>query len=198
MIRVALLCLFLCPQVLVAETFPEFYSVTGVAADDVLNVRAEPDAQAQIVGEFAPDRRMIEVVALEGDWAVVNTAETTGYVAARFLSREAGPDWAALGRPLTCMGTEPFWNLAILPETRTALMAEPDSPGPQSMAMGQLWPAVPGSRVAAFSVADGFVTLAPADCSDGMSDRRYGIAVDLFLTQPSRPRLSGCCTLTVP
>lgn len=34
---------------------PDFYAVTGVAADDVLNIRAEPNAHARKIGAIPPD-----------------------------------------------------------------------------------------------------------------------------------------------
>lgn len=181
-----------------ADVLPALHDVTGVAADDVLNIRDRPDAGAEILGTLAPDATGIEVVAVEGDWAMVNAADAAGFVALRFLARETGPDWNALQSPLHCLGTEPFWDLAIVPATQTAWLSTPEEMDPAPMRMEQVWPALPWSRTAAIALPDGFVALSPADCSDGMSDRRYGIAVDIFLTRPDRPRLSGCCTLNLP
>ena len=42
------------------------FDVTGVAANDVLNIRAAPDASAEIIGTLSPNARDIEVVLLFG------------------------------------------------------------------------------------------------------------------------------------
>jgi uncharacterized membrane protein len=198
LIRGVGLALWLLGGAALAQDLPALHKVTGVAAGDVLNVRERPDATAPVVGTLSPDATGIEVVALDGTWALVNTSDTTGYAASRFLTREAGPHWNTLQRPLYCLGTEPFWDLAISPQTGTAWLSTPEDPDPEALTMGPVWPALPWSRVAAFAVPDGIVTLSPADCGDGMSDRRYGIAVDIFLTRPGTPRLSGCCGLSLP
>lgn len=192
----AILCLAALP--LRADVLPALHDVTGVAADDVLNIREHPDAGAAILGVLAPDATGIEVVSMEGDWAMVNTADADGFVARRFLVRGTGPDWNTLQTPLHCLGTEPFWDLAIAPETQTAWLSTPENMDPAPMRMEQVWPALPWSPIAAFAMPDGFVALSPADCSDGMSDRLYGIAVDIFLTGPDHERLSGCCALNLP
>ena len=181
-----------------AQDLPALHHVTGVAAGDVLNLRERPDATAPVVGTLSPDATGVEVVALDGGWSLVNTSETAGYAASRFLTRDAGPGWNTLQQPLHCLGTEPFWNLAISPQTGTAWLSTPEDPDPEALAIGPLWPALPWSPVAAFAVPDGMVMLSPADCSDGMSDRRYGIAADLFLSRPGSPRYSGCCGLSLP
>lgn len=196
--RLALLILAFFPLAALADVYPALYDVTGVAADDVLNIRESPDVGSAIIGTLAPDATGVEVVAVTGGWAVVNTSEASGYANLRFLARQPGADWSEIERPLHCLGTEPFWDLAIAPETRTAWLSTPDQPEPEALAIGQVWPALPWSPVAAFAVPEGFVALTPADCSDGMSDRRYGIAVDIFLSRPDRPRLSGCCALNLP
>lgn len=194
MIRLAALVLLLTGAPLWAEGYPARHAVTGVADDDVLNIRAAPEADAAIIGTLPPDATGVEVVAVEGDWAVVNTGEASGYAALRFLRREAGPEWTALETPLTCLGTEPFWSLRVDPGQGVATLASPDDPEGQEARITQAWPGLPWAPTAAFALAVGTVVLSPADCSDGMSERRYGIAADLFLTRPTASRLSGCCT----
>ena len=198
MIRLLALVFMLFPLAVRAEVYPALYDVTGVAAGDVLNLRAAPDAASAIIGTLAPDATGVEVVAVQDGWALVNTTESAGYAKLRFLVRQPGPDWNAMDFPLHCLGTEPFWDLAIVPQTRTAWLSTPEHAAPEPLAMGQVWPALPWSPLAAFALPEGFVTLSPAECSDGMSDRHYGIAVDIFLTRPDRPRFSGCCGLSLP
>lgn len=45
---------------------PDFYSVTGVADDDVLNIRAEPDPHAKKVGEIPPNGTCLRNLGCEG------------------------------------------------------------------------------------------------------------------------------------
>lgn len=187
--------LALCPPALRAETYPALHDVTGVAADDVLNIRAAPDAGAAILGTLAPDARGVEVVAVTDGWAVVNTGEGTGYAALRYLSRVDAPDWNALETPLTCLGTEPFWSLRIDPAGGEMRFRTPEDAADRTAPIGAIWPALPWSQTAALALPGGLAVLAPAECSDGMSDRSYGIAADIFLTGSDRGRLSGCCRL---
>ncbi|MGQ0567115.1 MAG: SH3 domain-containing protein [Gemmobacter sp.] len=184
-----------------AEGLPAFYSVTGVAANDVLNVRAEPDAGAAILSGLAPDAARIEVVGLspDGDWAQVNAGDMAGWVALRFLARDPGPDWTALQTPLACYGTEPFWSLRIDPSAATATFETPiESARPMWIDRAAIVEG--GPPAAGFLLRDGggagFATVAAGACSDGMSDRMMGLTATLFT--PSGTGLSGysgCCRL---
>lgn len=181
-----------------AEVLPAFYQVTGVAAEDVLNIRAEPDAGSPIVGGLPPNATGVEVVAIQGNWAVVSTGENTGYAALRYLRRSPGPDWNALETPLSCLGTEPFWSLLIDPARGETRFRTPEDEDHRTSPIAASWPALPWGRSAALALPDSLAVLTPAECSDGMSDNRYGIAVDLFPTRPDGARLSGCCRLGLP
>lgn len=198
MIRLLVLFVVLASP-LKAEKFPALYAVTGVAADDVLNIRAQPDAASPIIGMLSPDATGVEVLATSGNWALLNSGEGSGYASMRFLAREPGRAWNALQTPLTCLGTEPFWSLKIDPQRGTTHFLTPDDQAPASQPMTGLWPAQPWAQSAAVGLADGMAVLTGAECSDGMSDRSYGIAVDIFRTGPAGgDRLSGCCLLDQP
>jgi uncharacterized membrane protein len=170
--------------------------VTGVAADDVLNIRAAPDAGSAIIGALEPDATGVEVVGVSGTWALVNTAESSGYAALRFLQRELGPAWNALQTPLNCLGTEPFWSLEIDPVAGLTRFRTPEDPEDGIALIGEIWPGMPWAPAAAVALPDGLAVLYPLACSDGMSDRSYAISVDLFLQGSERTRLSGCCRMT--
>jgi hypothetical protein len=45
---------------------PDFFRVTGVAEDDVLNMRAEPDPQAKKIGEIPPDGTCVRNLGCRG------------------------------------------------------------------------------------------------------------------------------------
>lgn len=197
MIRLAAVFLLLALP-LRAEVFPALYAVTGVAADDVLNIREAPAEDAPILDTLAPDATGIEVMEIFDGWATVNAGDQTGYVAARFLLREPGPDWTALQTPLTCLGTEPFWSLTLDPGAGTASLRTPDAAEAEAWQIDQSWPGLPWSPAAALSLSGGMAVLTPADCSDGMSNRSYGIGIDVFQTGPAGGRLAGCCLLDQP
>lgn len=198
MIRFLLLFLFLALP-LRAEEFPALYAVTGVASNDVLNIRARPDAESPIIGSLAPDATGVEVIGTSGNWALVNTGEGSGYASLRFLVREPGPAWNALQTPLTCLGTEPFWSLEIDPQGQTTRYLTPEDQVPDPEPMTGLWPAAPWAQSAAIGLSDGFAVLIGAECSDGMSDRSYGIAIDIFRNgSGDATRVSGCCLLALP
>lgn len=177
---------------------PALYAVTSVAADDWLNVRAAPDAGAERIGSLNPNARDIEVIAFSraGQWAMINSFETAGWVAARYLERQP-VETHAMGLPtgLQCFGTEPFWDMSFSPprdialrtpekETRHALLSQAPS------AMHVDLP-LTGFRFS-WQGASGPVTahILPGRCSDGMSDRAYG----LHYIDDQGPR-AGCCSL---
>jgi uncharacterized membrane protein len=202
MIRAMAFMMALCASTSAAEEFPALYSVTGVASGDALNIRETPDGTAAILGALPPDATGVEVVAVEGDWALVNTPDRAGYVALQFLRREDGPSWNDLTTPLICLGTEPFWSLDIDPVAGIARYRTPEETEPRELALGQTWPGRPWAPSAAVTLPEGLAVLSPAECSDGMSERSYGIAADLFLGGSGfgsgQTRLSGCCLLRLP
>lgn len=179
-----------------ARLLPELYRVTGVAAGDALNIRAEPAASAEAIGSFAPDARGIEVVAEEAGWLQVTVdGEGSGWVNGRFLEAE-GDSWgAASGWPesLRCVGTEPFWSLV---HEGGALVLDEANFGESRHLVSQVTYAIypPQSRTA---LSDGLtVAVAPEMCSDGMSDRDYGLTALLIVGRaPDARQLNGCCTL---
>lgn len=199
---ILLLCL-LFPGIAAAQTLPALYDVSGVAADDVLNIRAKPDASAAIIGSLAPKATDVEVVALsaDGKWAQVNGAEASGWAALQFLHAQGGPDWFALQSYLTCFGTEPFWSFYLDPAQHSVHLNTPDEEGPEQDIVSQ-WPGSTWQPVAAMQFASedggGVAVLRGQACSDGMSDRAFGLSLDLFL-QPSdngpAASLHGCCSL---
>jgi uncharacterized membrane protein len=195
------------PALATQDRWPALFDVTGVAADDVLNIRAAPSAQADIVGSLAPDATAVEVIAPSPrqDWGRVNTAEGSGWVSMAFLQRRPGQWLGALPEVTRCFGTEPFWTLDI-DEQGALAFTRPDmadATGQRTIYIGS------NNRRDRFALAgtlrDGAVSGAMIQmvgtsrleqCSDGMSDRRYGISVDLVLGAGQSPVLySGCCTL---
>jgi uncharacterized protein YgiM (DUF1202 family) len=91
---------------------PDTWAVTGVAAKDVLNIRAEPNASSRIVGTIPPNGRSLANLGCTGipdfaqwekmserarqaasanRWCRVRYRGTVGWVRGKFLA-EGGPD----------------------------------------------------------------------------------------------------------
>ncbi len=175
-----------------AQDLPATFRVAGVAARDVLNVRAGPSTEAAVLATLRPDARGVEVLSFSanGDWALVPLAEGPGWVARRFL--EAEPvEPGRIPRPLACRGTEPFWSLAL--EEGSATLELPGRPALALRQHGEI--AGRAGWIAAFDLggqtAD--LTVVRRACSDGMSDRPFGLTA---LVWDRADRLfEGCCTL---
>ncbi|MEX0283964.1 MAG: SH3 domain-containing protein, partial [Paracoccaceae bacterium] len=115
--------------VVAQTTFPALYDVTGVAADDVLNIRAEASGSSEVVGSLGSNQQEVEVVAADGSgkWLQVNTQERSGWVAARFMKARETGDYL-LGRSVNCFGTEPFWSLDMIQGARATLSRQDADP----------------------------------------------------------------------
>lgn len=200
-----------------AGPLPALHDVTGIAADRTLPLRAGPEPAAEAVGALAPDARDVEVVALEPGpmgtlWARVARPEGGGWAEARHLARREGPDGLP---PVACIGTEPPWSLDLGAGEIAGLALAGHTPAPvfvtrrtvsandpRSYGVTARWDGPEGDP-ATFGIAGAPVTgvLRRAACSDGMSDRPYGIAVDLMVGvlgpdgRADTLHLSGCCRL---
>ncbi len=175
-----------------SNNLPARVSVTGVAADDVLNIRAAPDSAAPVLAELLPDATDVEVIALsdDGAWALVPFPEGQGWAATRFLTTSAD-DPATIPFPLRCVGTEPFWSVVLRQDGAT--WETPEDPARPLRPLGH------AQTHDAFVLAydDGGqtrdVTVIRRECSDGMSDRPYGFAA--LIWNRGEEVQSGCCLL---
>lgn len=187
---------------------PTLFDVTGVASDDLLNIRARPEAGSPVIGTLAPDAERIEVVAHDrsGAWAQVNTDERSGWVALRYLAYRTDVwEEGALPETLRCFGTEPFWTLR--PEARRLVLSRPGAEDrrfvPEAVlgtgafrdprrAVTATPPAAEAGEARGMLVA----TIVPKACSDGMSSRAYGLDASVVLTGDGDARLlTGCCSI---
>ncbi|MDO9639284.1 MAG: SH3 domain-containing protein [Pseudotabrizicola sp.] len=192
---IGVLCLM--PALAMAQTFPASYAVSGVGAKDVLNIRSDPSAQAEIMGEIGPYDMNVEVLGLspDGKWGKVGAREGNGWVSMAYLDLTEPEDPHTVQRPLSCFGTEPFWSVSLYPRG-----AEYNSPDTGAVPMGVTHEGV---------AAEGFLIqleegpslnrtliIRRAACSDGMSDRAFGFSTLMFTEAPDgNSALPGCCTL---
>jgi uncharacterized membrane protein len=181
------------------DGFPAIYRVAG---GDALRVHAEPDEMSASLGELLPGAAGIEVVAQsqDGHWGLVNLGEGAGWVAMPFLEREGHPSWRSLRGNVACYGTEPFWNLDFAGDGASAVLSDPDAIEtrlPVAATAGTAGFPGPPLGIALGEAGDGgFAVIRPEVCSDGMSDRAFGLAIDLFRRVEDGLRgYSGCCTV---
>jgi len=198
-IRAALVWLLLLPSLAAAQALPALYDVAGVAAGDTLNVRTGPSTAFEVLAKLPPDAAGIEVVDTDesGRWGLINVSDRAGWVALDFMARRAGQPEAGLPNDLICAGTEPFWSFRLTPDAKAAFTRD----GREATLPGVL--TVPSlnrtDRAALFADGGELVVtavLGRASCSDGMSDRAYGLGIDLLVTDEAEVRVySGCCRI---
>lgn len=71
----------------IAPVSPALYCVTGVAADDALNLRSGPSAQAPVLTTLAPNQCDIAFLPYaDAGWQRIRVSGWEGWVARRFLS----------------------------------------------------------------------------------------------------------------
>lgn len=209
----AVLLLLAGPAQATQDAFPALYDVVGVASDDVLNIRSGPGAEFEVIGTLAPDAEGVEVIAPNDrfTWAQINSGEGTGWISMSFVVPQPGQWDGSMPEIRQCFGTEPFWSLTYAPpaitlsmpdeETREGLISSlyaSNSHRGRFAYTGAFFPTETG-------VLDIHLSLRREACNDGMSDRAYGIGVDILLT-PSvdlgnsamHGLYSGCCSLTPP
>lgn len=189
----AILCCLAGPVSATQDQWPALFDVSGVAADDVLNIRESATASAPIIGTLAPDAEGIEVIRPNDreTWGLINLGERSGWVSLAFLRRQPGQWLGAFPEIASCYGTEPFWNLERVDGTASLSgLDRPDISAPITWESGTLNHR--GRYAFAAGEMTGIVSL--QSCNDGMSDTEYGI--DITLAIPSENTLyQGCCSL---
>ena len=178
---------------LAAQDLPALHDVTGVAADDVLNVRSGAGAGHARIGTLAPDARGIEVTEIDGAWGRINTGEAAGWVSLSYMARQSGQWQDGLPDPRQCFGTEPFWSLALAGDD---IVFEPMGAETQSGAITLRVRAAGRPDRYAFAGEVGadraILVMGRGACGDGMSDRLYGLSADLLIGDTL---YSGCCSV---
>lgn len=202
LIRFALALIF-AASTAVADGFPAHFSVSGVAADDWLNIRSEPRSDAVKVGDFGPYDLNIEVLRTspDGKWGFVGNGEGNGWTAMRFLERQNHLNAGDFPRPFKCFGNEPFWTMNFgvngtsyselaIAQTNMLETLNEDVTYDGMRILG-------GTAVLKQSgTVSHTVMFKMAQCSDGMSDREFGWSAVLVTQVPSGQSFEmGCCTM---
>lgn len=184
-----------------AQDLPRLHDVVGVASNDVLNVRAGPGVKNPIVGELAYDAQNVEVLRVDGNWGLVNVDEGSGWTSMRFLRAQNGGTIQDVSR-FICYGTEPFWDFEVEPG-RSAVFKSPMELDGLSFSSGPLERASGFNRkFVLFAQTRGnsaTLVVNHLNCSDGMSDREFGIDATLILQSRGgeQTAFSGCCSLVL-
>ncbi|WP_108483833.1 peptide-binding protein [Oceaniglobus ichthyenteri] len=195
MIRAFCLWLLLAlPAHATQDAWPALHDVIGVTPDDVLNVRAGPSSDTPIIATLAPDAVDIELIAPNDayTWALVNAGEQSGWVSLRFMQRQPGQWLGAIPKVRSCYGTEPFWGLTLT-DAGTFTFDRAGEGAQTGHVLSVLASENRRDRYAmSLSSSGAAAVLSYAACNDGMSDRQFGITVDLLINGSF---VSGCCTL---
>lgn len=214
MIRAICLLLALTgPAVASQHSWPALHDVIGVLDDDVLNVRSDPDRAGDVLTTLPSDTSDIEVIRPNDDltWGLVNVNEGVGWVSLTYLARQTKQPQPAFPAITQCFGTEPFWSTTF--DDPAVLLSMPDVPVAEGFISGVF--ASKSQRDRYFyrgglmspdaGPIDVTLSIRMRACRDGMSDRAYGIEVDMLVSDNAldngfrEPGLySGCCTIAPP
>ena len=196
MIRAVLLLLALSAP-LAAQSLPARYEVINVSSSDALNIRQNPDATSEKIGELAHDATGIEILRLSNDgrWGRIGLPEGNGWVAMRYLEPMGNVPADTVPRPLSCFGTEPFWSFSLDEEelsfTVLDTLDETIALDREVAASNNFLLQGTDSRDARYSMV-----VTRGLCADGMSDREFGFRASLFIEGGDDAAFqSGCCTL---
>ncbi|HID07242.1 MAG TPA: hypothetical protein EYP10_08845 [Armatimonadetes bacterium] len=193
----ALLCALTMPILATAQQLPDAFMVTGVASNDVLNIRTEPKASSAIIGTLDPYGFNIEVIKLSpnGKWGMVSAGERNGWVAMRFSKRTNATAPNEIPRPMICFGNEPFWALGMYPngdEYQLAGESRHDLTPINEVVSYQGYAVVFQEG----PTLNRTLMIQRGYCDDGMSDLEYGWRAILLNETPQGSSLNfGCCTL---
>lgn len=206
-----ILLLLATPCLATQDQWPALFDVTGVEPGDVLNIRAEPSGSAPIIGTLAHDAEDVEIIRPNDrhSWGMINLGEGAGWISLAFVTRGPGQWLGATPVVRSCFGTEPFWSLEI--DDAEMTLTRPDAAPREGLISGRYTSRsrrdTHAFRGSFFPDEDGEIALVAtmrlASCNDGMSNREYGVAIDVLLSPSSFPDnaerfglYSGCCSLS--
>jgi len=177
----------------------DYYAVSGVDPDDVLNVRMGPSASAPIIGALAHDASPVEIVRTENGWGMFPAGEMSGWVSMNYLSPIDQPmiGTTAIPEGMMCVGTEPFWVVTV--NTGGVIVSHQNWEHDRTYSLNLDQSSADPDRVSSLSLEDGSAVISPGQCSDGMSDAEFGWNGRFVLGGPDHASiLHGCCALEAP
>ena len=195
---VGLLAMPLMAQERAVPILPAIFEVTGLKAGDHLNVRSAPSAKATDIGDLKAGT-YVEVTSIDPNvgWAQIVYGEWTAWAYARFLTPVDTPLLSGTDLPanMNCGGTEPFWDVQI----SNGAVAEFGIMGGVKVVENISYAGKSSNHIMKQSIqTDSWSAfLEKRQCSDGMSDRQMGIAIELLATGENAQfrHLSGCCRI---
>lgn len=178
-----------------AQTLPAIYDVSGVGPGDVLNIRSNPALGADVIATLDPSATNVEIVAMNEakTWGLLNFNERSGWASLTYLNRQANQE-ANVFPPITaCYGTEPFWDIDFARDPAAFSRL-----GEETLGLSDLQKSRSSNRIDRFSVtSETLVGVIRAElCHDGMSDRTFGLSIEVLSGLAGETQhLSGCCTI---
>ena len=187
-----------------------YYKVVGVPTGEMLNIRAEPNANAQVLESLGPTASPVDVLEVQNrngvEWGRILAADSNGWVAMKFLSPVAVGklDETEVPDGLACSGSEPFWSITLSKSNGMSLLF-PDQPEMIWPLLGSINATGRNHRIAVLAGSQGTRAVAMLGrnekCSDGMSDRDFSWRIDLLVEKPGEQgypaAFEGCCLLPV-
>ncbi|WBU64100.1 COG3650 family protein [Paracoccus aerodenitrificans] len=176
---------------------PTLFDISDVAADDVLNIRESPSADAAIIGSLPPDATGIEIVATHGNWGAMNVGERSGWVSMRYLTYRTDV-WNADALPenFSCSGTEPFWSFEPRAEGLVWWTPEGETVYDRLTVLDTgVFRSPRRGLVAQGDAGRLMASVTNAACNDGMSERQFGLEATVILEDVSTQLYSGCCQI---
>lgn len=177
----------------------EWFAVTRVAEDDMLNMRVGPSAKTNIIFAIPYDAENLRGLDIADDWIKVYYMGHVGWVYSRYLKaqRPVTPK-VVFGSELRCIGTEPHWRFES--NQQDVLLVGADSEKALIVA-SQIHTSVnrTDTWLASFGVKDQLdqiyhTVIQARACDDGMSDRSYPYHISIIDVYQAE-LFSGCCAL---
>jgi uncharacterized membrane protein len=185
------------------------YRVHGVAADDVLNIRVDPDAEAASSGTIPSDAKHVEGLGAPKKvgattWQRIRYGGAVGWVNERFLKANAGgvrsrppaPAKIEALTPLVCFGNEPYWSLRFGADGMATCGSACEAPA--ELRVTKVLADRSGTPDG-FDLVDGkgnrwmrAVISKTGKCSDGMSDDPYPYELTGIVKSGN---FTGCCRI---
>jgi uncharacterized membrane protein len=195
-------------NLIAAPAWSQPHSVTGVNADDVLNIRADIDhtldvGSSEVIGAIPHDASDVMVTGISvhiggARWREIEYKGIEGWVNERYLK----PTSFLLETPeaLQCAGTEPFWNVEVDENDSTFMSPDLESPikldylrFAPGIGRTDLWGHYLGSADGTYSLT--VIVRYTEACSDGMSDLSYDFEALLLGLSASGAPPYGCCSI---